>query len=349
VKRKAPSLRQGDTVAVVAPSGAVHRDALDRGIGILEALGYRVKVGKSALKRYGYLAGNDVDRAFDFTSAWTDPEVKAIVAARGGYGATRMLPYLDFSVLKDHKKVLIGFSDITALHLAFWREMRLITFHGPMVESGEDSGLSLTYNLEEFRRVLDGTWAPGELRLPDELPVTPAGAGGDREAREPVARKPVSHVEEAPSGRPAAGLVPLEGGRATGDLVGGNLSLIAALSGTRWELDTRGKILFLEEVGERPYRVDRMLCQLEQTGKLAAAAGILLGDFTDCDAGGGSPSFTVHEVLEQYFRGTGKPCIKGVPAGHGKYRAMLPMGASVQIDTTLPTIRFLERPFVRKS
>lgn len=325
MKRKPPSLKQGDVVAVVAPSGAVHEDALDRGIEILKSLGYKVRVGKSVLKRYGYLAGNDVDRASDFMSAWTDPEVKAVVAARGGYGATRILPYLDFRVLRDHEKILIGFSDITALHLAFWKEMRLITFHGPMVESGMDSGLSLSYNLEGFKQILDGSWAGGELRMPDQV----SDQASDQASEEAAER---------------TRLFALEAGRASGDLVGGNLSLVAALCGTRWELDTRSKILFLEEVGERPYRVDRMLCQLKQAGKLAGVAGVLLGDFTDCDPSGPSPSFTVWDVLEQYFRGTGKPCLRGVPAGHGKYRAMLPMGASVEIDATQPAVRFLEPP-----
>ncbi|NLA60693.1 MAG: LD-carboxypeptidase [Firmicutes bacterium] len=322
MKKKAPSLKQGDVVAIVAPSGAVHKDSLDRGVEILKSLGYRVKMGKSVQKRYGYLAGNDIERAHDFMSAWTDPEVKAVLAARGGYGATRILPNLDFNVLRDHIKILVGFSDITALHLAFWREMRLVTFHGPMVESGTDSSLSVPYNLEGFRQILDGSWRGGELRMPDEAEE---GVGPDE--------------------RPGEGpLVALEGGRASGELVGGNLSLIAALCGTRWDLDTDGKVLFLEEIGERPYRVDRMLCQLKQTGKLDGLRGVLLGDFTDCDPGGSSPSFTVQEVLEQYFRGTGKPCIRGVPAGHGKYRAMLPMGASVEIDADRLTVRFLEQP-----
>lgn len=175
MKKKAPSLKQGDVVAIVAPSGAVHKDSLDRGVEILKSLGYRVKMGKSVQKRYGYLAGNDIERAHDFMSAWTDPEVKAVLAARGGYGATRILPNLDFNVLRDHIKILVGFSDITALHLAFWREMRLVTFHGPMVESGTDSSLSVPYNLEGFRQILDGSWRGGELRMPDE-----AGKGSDR-------------------------------------------------------------------------------------------------------------------------------------------------------------------------
>ena len=336
LKRKAPSLKQGDVVAVVAPSGAVHKDSLDRGIEILESLGYRVKTGKSALKRYGYLAGDDVDRAQDFTAAWTDPEVKAVVAARGGYGATRMLRYLDFDVLRDHTKILVGFSDITALHLAFWREMNLVTFHGPMVESGVDSSLSVPYNLQGFREVLDGSWKGGELKMPEEAAAAP---GPDKASAEIVGPGDVKVVASE-----VAPLEALEGGRASGELVGGNLSLIAALCGTPWDLDTTGKILFLEEVGERPYRVDRMLCQLDEAGKLAGVAGVLLGDFTDCDPSGSSPSFTVWEVLEQYFRGTGKPCIRGVPAGHGKYRAVLPLGSSVEMDADRLTVRFLESP-----
>lgn len=313
MKRKAPALRPGDVIEVVAPSGAVHQKALDRGIAILESLGYEVRVGKSALKRYGYLAGEDVDRAADFTQAWTDPEVKGVVAARGGYGATRMLPYLDFSIIRDHKKIFVGYSDITALHLALWKELRLITFHGPVVESGEDSGLSLAYNLEGFKRALDGSVEVGELPLP-----------------------------------PGAELVALGRGTAAGELVGGNLSLVAATIGTRWEIDTRGKILFLEEVGERPYRADRMLCQLEQAGKLAEAAGVLLGDFTDCEADGSYPSFAIDEILSQYFQGTGKPCLKGFPAGHGTYKAVLPLGARVEVDADRRTVKLLERPVARR-
>ncbi|MGI6633169.1 MAG: S66 peptidase family protein [Bacillota bacterium] len=307
--KKAPAIVQGDAVAIVAPSGAVHKEALDRGIAIIEELGYEVKLGKSVLNRFGYLAGEDVDRAADFTWAWTDPEIKAVIAARGGYGATRMLPYLDFSVLKEHKKIFVGYSDITALHLAFWKEMRLVTFHGPMVESGEESGLSEPYNLEGLRRALDGTSVVGEMPLP-----------------------------------PGTELFALGAGTAEGQLVGGNLSLVAATVGTRWELDTRGKILFLEEVGERPYRVDRMLCQLESTGKLADAAGILLGDFTDCDAAGSSPSFTTCEILRQYFGRTGKPCLMRFPAGHGTYKATLPLGAKVLLDADRGVVRLLERP-----
>lgn len=306
MKRKPPALCPGDLIAIVAPSGAVHKEALERGIEVLKKWGFRVKLGEGVFASLGYLAGEDRARALDFARAWTDPEVSAVVAARGGYGATRMLPHLDFSLLKKYRKILLGFSDITALHLAFWREMRLVTLHGPVAEVGQE-GLG-EYNERILRAALTGEWPPGELEMPAERPLRV-----------------------------------LEPGRARGELVGGNLSLIAATIGTRWEIDTRGKILFIEDVGEKPYRVDRMLCQLQLAGKLRDAAGFLIGDFTDCEPEEGQPSLTLREVFDHYFAGTGKPCLLDVPAGHGKYRATLPLGVEVEVSTEPLAVRFLER------
>lgn len=327
MKRKARPLQAGDVVAIVAPSGAVHRESLSRGIKILESWGFRVKVGSSVFNRYGYLAGTDEERARDFMTAWEDPEVKGVIAARGGYGAMRILPYLDFDTIRKNPKVLLGFSDITALHLALWKETGLVTFHGPVAEIGEEGFLS--YNERVLQDVLWGTWPPGYLPLPHENGGEATANDVQRDARDPDSRE--------------QGLRVLEPGEATGELVGGNLSLIASTIGTRWELDTRGKILFLEDVGEKPYRVDRMLCQLKLAGKLDDAAGFCLGDFTDCDPDPGRPSFQVEEVLAQYFEGCGKPCIAGLPAGHGELRATLPLGVLVRITTSPPSIEFLER------
>lgn len=306
MKRKPPALCPGDLIAIVAPSGAVHKEALERGIELLKEWGFRVRLGDEVFASLGYLAGEDQARALDFTRAWTDPGVRAVVAARGGYGAMRMLPHLDFSLLGRYHKILLGFSDITALHLAFWREMRLVTLHGPVAEMGPEGPGE--YNGSILRAALTGQWPPGELRVPLERPLRV-----------------------------------LEHGRARGELVGGNLSLIAATIGTRWEIDTRGKILFIEDVGEKPYRVDRMLCQLRLAGKLRDAAGFLIGDFTGCEPEEGQPSLTLREVLDHYFGGTGKPCLLDVPAGHGSYRATLPLGVKVEVDTELPAVRFLER------
>jgi len=309
MKRKPPALSPGDLIAIVAPSGAVHREALERGIELLRSWGFHVKLSDQVFASLGYLAGEDRARAMDFTRAWTDPEVRGVIAARGGYGAMRMLPFLDFRRLSRHKKILLGFSDITALHLAFWREMRLVTLHGPMAETGPEGAGQ--YNENILRAVLTGKWPPGELTAPWERPFRV-----------------------------------LEHGTARGELVGGNLSLIVSTIGTKWEIDTRGKILFIEDVGEKPYRVDRMLCQLELAGKLRDAAGFLVGDFTGCEPEEGEASLTLREVLGHYFENTGKPCLLDVPAGHGNYKATLPLGIEVEVTTEPPRVRFLERAVI---
>jgi muramoyltetrapeptide carboxypeptidase len=325
VVMKAPSLCEGDLVAIVAPSGPVNEDALNRGVKVLENLGLRVRITKHVQDRWGYLAGNDRDRAEDLSEVWMDPSVKAVICARGGYGAMRILPYLDFEKLRAHRKILVGYSDITALHVAFWREMRLVTYHGPVAEAGEDSGLNVPYNLASFKEILFGSKGQESTPL----------AGGGFATLQPPAGQTLTTLEE---------------GEAEGIVVGGNLSLIASTIGSRWELDTRGKILFLEEVGERPYRMDRMLCQLALSGMLASAAGYILGDFTDCEASEGAMSFSASEVIGQYFAGTGKPCIAGIPAGHGRYRATIPFGTKIRIRATplsaneTPSVCYLESP-----
>jgi len=312
VKRKPRALVIGNTVGVVAPSGVVKKDSLDRGVAILERLGYRVRVYPSTLDRYGYLAGQDRDRARDFTDAWKDPDVHAVIAARGGYGATRMMRYLDFEALRPHKKIFVGYSDITALHSALWRKLRLVTFHGPMVSTSHGTGLEVPYNLTGLADAVTGARYPGPLALP-----------------------------------PEAKIAVLSGGRAEGDLIGGNLSLVAASIGTDYEVMPKGKILFLEEVGEAPYRIDRMLCQLESAGKLDEAAGFLLGDFTDCEAKEGVSTLTLDEILSRYLTGKGKPCIAGVPAGHGRFNAILPMGVRTAIDGEEGSVTFLERTVIQ--
>ncbi len=294
---KPQALKKGDTVAIVAPSGIVRTQSLKRGISFLKSLGLEVKIDPLVMNRLGYLAGSDEERAESFMRSWTDPQVKAVIAARGGYGAMRILPYLDFDTIGQNPKILCGYSDITALHLALWKEIRLITFHGPVAEIWEPRMNEYDYKI--FEQALFGCWPPGHLTLPQDC------------------------GEE---------LVILESGRAKGRLVGGNLSLIVSTMGTPWEIDVKGNVLFLEEVGEKPYRVDRMLCQLKLSGKLADALGFCIGSFTNCDPDPERPAFTVSEILKQYFTGTGKPCIKNIPAGHGEFNATLPLGAKVEIN-----------------
>jgi len=322
---KPRALESGDTVSVVAPSGPVRRESLERGVRLFEELGLKVKMGNSVMQRWGYLAGKDEERASDFMQAWSDPEVKAVIAARGGYGAMRILPLLDFDCIRAHPKILMGYSDITALHLALWKEANLVTFHGPVMEVWTSK--MEEYNLACLRDVLFGAKTLCEIPVPVEMP---------------------SDDVQRP-----AGLTILEEGKASGRLIGGNLSLVASTIGTPWEIQTKGCILFLEDVGEKPYRIDRMLCQLKLSGKLDDAEGFCLGDFTDCesDPDPERPSFSVEEVLNQYFGRNGKPCLTGIPGGHGKYNGVLPLGIRVEITadlgkSDLGKLTFLEKPMV---
>jgi muramoyltetrapeptide carboxypeptidase len=323
---KPQALRRGDTVAIVAPAGVVGKQSLERGIRFLESLGLKVKVGPSVMHRWGYLAGSDEARVRDLMTAWTDPDVKAVIAARGGYGAMRILPYLDFEAIKQNPKMLLGYSDITALHLAFWKEAHLITFHGPVAEIW--GPWMRDYNSHILQQVMFGQWPPGDLPVPvGDGEATPNDDGRNVDASKTPGQQGLGKYTGG-TGR----LTVLEPGKACGRLIGGNLSLIVSTIGTGWEIDTKGKILFLEEVGEKPYRIDRMLCQLRLSGKLSDAAGYIIGSFTGCDPDPERPSFTVDELLEQYFLGTGKPCITNVPAGHGGINATLPLGVKVRIE-----------------
>lgn len=311
MKRKPRALVPGNTVAVVAPSGIVNKDNLDRGIAALESMGLKVKVFGSVFKQHGYMAGEDRDRAKDFTEAWTDPGCQAVLAARGGFGAARMLRHLDFEALRPHKKVFMGYSDLTALHLALWKKLRVVTFHGPVVEAREGEGLLEPYNFAEVRTAMMEGRPAGDLALPDGARLTCITAGS-----------------------------------AEGDLVGGNLSLVAASVGTWYEVDTKGKILFLEDLNEAPYRIDRMLGQMEAAGKLADAAGFLIGEFTDCESSEPSRSFASGEVLRQYLGDKGKPCVAGIPAGHEHFNVALPLGVKVAVDGDRARVAFTERALV---
>ena len=323
---KPRALKPGDSVAIVAPSGIPSEEALEHGVKFFESLGLKVKMGESVKRRFGYLAGSDEERALDLMRAWSDPEVGAIIAARGGYGAMRILPFLDFERIRRSPKILLGYSDITALHLAIWKEARIITLHGPIAEIKAPP--MNKYNRERLVDTLFGLWPPGELEDPEPENVdlfSPQKLSPERGC--------LSFIEP---------------GKAQGKLVGGNLSLIASTIGTRWEIDTKGNVLFLEDVGEKPYRIDRMLCQLQLSGKLKDASGFCLGSFTDCEADPDHPSFTIDEVLRNYFSGTGKPCITKLPVGHGKFNGTIPMGIEVCIESCAnhsipPKVSFLEK------
>jgi muramoyltetrapeptide carboxypeptidase len=244
-----PRLQKGDLVALVAPSGAMQGKVADAAAEVLETWGLRVRLGEHALGRHLYLAGTDDERLGDLNGALRDEEVRGVLCLRGGYGAQQIADDIDFDAVRADPKVVMGFSDITALHAALWTEAGLATVHGPTV---------------------------GQLQRGAES-VTGTGARRALMTSEPVT------VEADQSESTYRVRVP---GRAAGTLLGGNLALLAATAGTRHALDLHGAILVIEDVNEAPYRVARMLVQLRRAGWLAGLRGIAVGQFTDCHEGG---------------------------------------------------------------
>lgn len=284
-------MRQGDTVAIVSPSGPPNPELLRRGVQRLESLGLKVVTGAHALDRQNleYLAGEDAARAADLQDAWCDPAVSGVFCCRGGYGAARLLDLLDWDAMRAAgPKVLLGSSDITALHNAFGIELGVPTLHGPMaacdVIAGDEAGPE-PRTWESLREALFETGAP--------VPVT-----GDRV---------------------------LAPGRAEGVVRGGNLSLLASMCGTRWQPSFDGCIAFLEDIGEEPYRVDRMLTQLLQAGVFDGVRGVALGSWVGC----GDP----YPVLEDRLASLGVPIVAGLPVGHGTPQMSVWLGALGVIDT----------------
>nr|WP_255220712.1 LD-carboxypeptidase [Terribacillus saccharophilus] len=297
---KASVWKKGDTIGIVSPAGPIKREELERGIKIVESLGLRVKLGKHVYDKYGYLAGTDTDRAADLNDMFKDNEVKGIICARGGYGSGRIVELLDYEIIKQKPKVLLGYSDITYLHTAIRQRTGLITFHGPMVASdmGESDFAKLSYDLLQ------------QFFIPQDVIYTTA-------------------------------ISPLEAivhGKATGTLVGGNLSLLTSTLGTPDEIDTKGKLLLLEDVAEPPYKIDSMLNQLKHAGKLKQAEGILIGDFNGCDSNDPETSLSFDQVLVDYLTDLEKPVLKGFRIGHCNPNITVPLGTEATMDTKTKTL-----------
>ncbi len=312
---KPPRLKTGDTIGVIAPSSGVSEETFEEGLQHLADLGFKTKIGRYARERNGFLAGSDQERLRDLHWAFQDSEVDGIWCMRGGYGASRILPQIDFGLIKRNPKVFIGFSDITALHLAIFQKTGLVTFHGP-VGASDFSDYTRTHVLNTIMKVS----APYEI----ELPAPPEGA-------DPTLYKTIV----------------VNGGKCRGRLIGGNLSLISALNGTDFGLkDVRGKILFLEDVSEAPYRVDRMLTQLIQSVDMRLVAGIALGVFTKTENEDDSPSQSMIDVFRDRLGGLGVPVIYGLSFGHIRDQFTLPIGVEAELDTLKSTLTLLEAAVV---
>jgi muramoyltetrapeptide carboxypeptidase len=312
-RRRARRLRRGDVVGLVEPAYFT-ADAFDLEVVMdtVRAMGLLPRPAPNLLSRYGYLAGRDEERAAHLNAMYRDPEVRAIFAVRGGWGCARILPHLDFDVIRANPKLLVGFSDITALHLALAARTDCPTIHGPNAASAWGQ-----LSWDSFRR----------LAFEGEMPTwrNPAGTE-DRLAQR--------------NGRVRT----FRPGRASGPLIGGNLTVLSALVGTPYLPSFDGAILFLEETEEAQYRIDRMLTQLALAGILGRVAGVVFGQCTDCVARNSSSigGFTLSEVLAQHLTPLGVPAFQGALFGHVPDQFSIPVGVRAEIDATAGTIRMLE-------
>ena len=291
----------GATIAIIAPAGPAQDHQVEAVPALLAAQGYQARLYPSCLARGGYLAGSDAARLADLHAAFRDERNAAVWCLRGGYGSGRLLPDIDTALLQRHAKPLIGYSDITALHALFDR-LGLLALHAPMpasdlIQAGREADAQAVFD-----------WLRHGLRAGTRL--------APQLAAELSTRAP--HLP----------------GKVSGRLVGGNLSLIASLCGTPWQLNCAGAVLFIEDVSESLYRVDRLLLQLRLAGLLDAAAGFLLGSFTEDEDPGA--------LLREALLPLGKPVLGGWPAGHGTPNRPLPLGAQVTLDATAGSLTILQ-------
>ena len=310
------ALQPGDTIGLLCPSSAISRTVWERTLKNMTDMGFKPVYSDNVRVKKGFLAGTDQQRLDDLHTWFADDTVDGIFCVRGGYGSQRLLDQLDMDVIRKNPKVFVGFSDITALHLAIYQQTGLICFHGPNAGANHSP-----YSLQMFLQLLMGE--AGTYSLDNKVPTL------DEKNR--TASYVVQH------------------GKAKGVLVGGNLTLISTLMGTPFEPDFRDKIVMLEDVGEAPYRIDRMLTQLKLSGKLAAARALVLGIFADCEEKPDHPDFpdtlSLKEVLTERLYDLGIPVIVGLPFGHIADNAIWPVGGEAELDTTTGQLRLISKIF----
>jgi muramoyltetrapeptide carboxypeptidase len=300
--KKPAKLEKGMTIGLIAPASAPGNEkSINAGIKILEDHGYNVKLARNAKAKKGFLAGTDRQRISDIHSMFKNKKIDAIACLRGGYGTPRLLKGIDYDLIKNNPKIFIGFSDITGLLVAFLKKSGIVTFHGPMVTSNYAHKKGRDYALGSLLKIVSNDEAFGSIL-------------------------PGSGIKKGKA---------IQKGRATGILVGGNLSLLVTLLGTPFDFSTKKKILFIEEVGEDNYRVDRMLTQLLNAGKFNDAAGIAFGQFSGCVATpspDNRPTQGIAEIIKDRTKGLNIPVVSGLPFGHDAFTATLPVGIKATLD-----------------
>ncbi len=289
-------IKPGSTIGIIAPASSAGEIKTRQAVEFAKALGYQIKEGKSIYASRGYLAGEDNLRAGDINEMFKSKDIDAIICIRGGYGTPRILDKIDYSVIRKNPKIFIGYSDITALHIAIHQKAGLLTFHGPMLASDfVDSAES--QSIQYLIKMLESKNECIEIVNPMGFPIKS-----------------------------------LTKGKARGKLIGGNLAMICSTIGTPYEIDTKNCLLFLEDIGEEPYKIDRMLTQLRLAGKLRDANGIILCSFTDCHASNESSSLSLQQVIKDIIIKCCKPVLMGYMAGHCKPNITIPIGAEAVMN-----------------
>ncbi len=301
-------LRRGDVVGIVAPaSRTTTEEKVHRGIQYLERLGYRVKAGRHIFDVHGYCAGRDEDRAADFNAMIYDREVKAIFTIRGGYGTPRLLHLIDYTAIKKYPKIIVGYSDISALLCAIYRKTGLINNSGPMI--GVEMWNEIDpFTEEHFWRLITSPKKIGKLKQPADQP-----------------------------------LVTYKEGKAEGRLIASNLSLLTSITGTTYLPSFNQSVLLIEDVDEEPHRIDRMLAQLYQAGLLKKIKALCFGSFVSCNVDDESePHFTLEQVLQQYAQKVNGPVMSNILYGHVEKKFTFPIGVTAVLNTRKNYIEITE-------
>jgi muramoyltetrapeptide carboxypeptidase len=302
------ALEPGGAVGLVGPSGSIRSEGgLKRAVEAVKALGFRVKLGESCGKVYGYLSGTDDVRARDMNAMFADNEVGAIICLKGGYGTPRILDKLDYNIAREHPKLLMGYSDITAMSMAYYRFSGLPALHAPMPASCWTDKKFTEFSRRSMLRALTTSEPLGDIANP--------------EGHEFVA---------------------ISGGACEGIMLGGNLTLVAGLLGTRFSPDYEGKILLLEDIDERTYRLDHMFTQLRLAGVFDRCEGVVLGDFTDCKVEYPNFGLTLEQIISDIIAPCGKPVLAGLRAGHCESAVSLPLGVRYRLDANNKKLIALE-------
>ena len=313
-KVKPKRLKKGDLIGLISPGSYITKSMLEEAKTNLESLGLKVTYSNNILKKSGYLGGTDKERAEDVNAMFADKKVKAIVTVRGGYGCARILEMIDYEMIKKNPKIIMGYSDITSLLYGIYSKTGLVCFHGPVATSTFNE-----YSNNHMKNILFDVEEKYEMNNPR-----------DKEEQ----------------------IVVINDGIAEGELVGGNLSIVVSMVGTEYDIDLKDKILFLEDVGEEPYRIDRMLTQLLQGTNLKQAAGIALGVFKNCEIDEDDPefqnSFTLLQVFKDRLGSLNIPVVYGLSFGHIADKFTLPFGIRARLDSSKKSITLLESSVVWK-